>query len=355
MSCYRPKKGFFVGLTEKGRPKYKIMPFETDHMIQTIDGKWIPRTEAQRFEDALISGPLYGTDQWIQIPCGKCVGCKLDYARNWTARLMCEKTLWDDDECWFLTCTYDDEHLPDPVYGPDKYGCLDDDGNPFPYMTLDPRDHTLFMKRLRKAIAPQQCRFYGVGEYGSKSSRPHLHYIVFGLPLDEDDPSQLEFYKFNEFGEKLYKSRFLDSIWKKGYVTVGKVSARSCGYVARYCLKKIYSDGYDFTNRVPEFTRMSRSEGIGAGFVKAHPEIWDQADFCLPGSNGQKFQAPRFFTEKLRQSDAAKWQQVHDKRYAHAMANYHNMITTDSRPYLDQLRAKEIEKKQKISSLLRKL
>ncbi|WP_209313267.1 MULTISPECIES: hypothetical protein [Enterobacterales] len=53
-----------------------------------------------------------------------------------------------ETNCW-LTLTYADEHLPWTEYG-------------FP--TLDRRDVTLFLKRLRKAIAPLKIRYFGCGE-----------------------------------------------------------------------------------------------------------------------------------------------------------------------------------------------
>ena len=77
----------------------------------------------------LTTSPKLGyTDKPIQVPCGQCIGCRLEYARQWTDR--CEKELMHPhlpliqdgkkvrqleyrQESCFLTLTYDNEHLPD--------------------------------------------------------------------------------------------------------------------------------------------------------------------------------------------------------------------------------------------------
>lgn len=336
MSCYRPKKGFPVGLTETGKTKYKIVPFETDFLVMNrATGQYQP----ERGE--VPEGFPVVTD-WVQIPCGKCIGCKLDYARDWTCRLMCEYQLHASNTCWFLTLTYAPEHVP-YVPGADHLGEYKD------WQTLDPRDFTLFMKRLRKQSG-DKIVFYAAGEYGSQSQRPHYHLIVFGLHLD----GKLEPYKMNDFGEMMYKSEWLDNIWQKGFVTVGSVTARSCGYVARYCMKKINSQMDDFSNRVPEFVRMSRRQGIGKGYLETHQDIFDFADFCLPGCPGNKFIPPRYFKEWLRRENPRNWEVLHDAWKNNAITQYENACL-DERPYLEQLKSKELIKKQKISGLLRRL
>lgn len=43
------------------------------------------------------------------IPCGKCIGCRLAYSRQWAVRCVHEASLHDRN-C-FLTLTFDDVHL----------------------------------------------------------------------------------------------------------------------------------------------------------------------------------------------------------------------------------------------------
>lgn len=341
MSCYRPKKGFPVGLTETGKTKYKIVPYETDHLEQNGE-KW----EAVTFPVPAKWLRPVKTD-WIQIPCGKCIGCRLDYARGWTMRLMAEKQDWPDELCWFLTLTYDDEHLP-VVLGADSFG----EAKLWP--TLRPRDLTLFWKSLRKQFAVVGLKYFAAAEYGSKTGRPHYHAIVFGLPLDLDRLDHLTPYSRNDMGDTVYRSAKLERIWKNGRVMVGKVTDKSCGYVARYCLKKLYDQSIDdFSNREHEFTRMSRNPGIGANW--SYQNVVDLALFSLPSAPGQKFTLPRYFMERLRKDDPDKWQEIHDRRFASALASFDNMMHDEQRPYLEVLKAKELYKKQKISGLFRKL
>lgn len=46
----------------------------------------------------------------LQLPCRHCVGCRLSKSREWANRVVMEQTYHDD--AWFVTLTYDDEHLP---------------------------------------------------------------------------------------------------------------------------------------------------------------------------------------------------------------------------------------------------
>lgn len=45
----------------------------------------------------------------IKIPCGKCVGCRLDYSRTWADRCVLEGKSFEHN--WFVTLTYDDVNL----------------------------------------------------------------------------------------------------------------------------------------------------------------------------------------------------------------------------------------------------
>ena len=46
----------------------------------------------------------------ISIPCGSCIGCRVDYGEMWAFRMHCERQMHALN-C-FITLTYDDEHLP---------------------------------------------------------------------------------------------------------------------------------------------------------------------------------------------------------------------------------------------------
>ena len=46
----------------------------------------------------------------VNVPCGKCIECRLDYSRSWAFRMICE--LEYHEAASFLTLTYDDENVP---------------------------------------------------------------------------------------------------------------------------------------------------------------------------------------------------------------------------------------------------
>lgn len=74
------------------------------------------------------------------------------------------------------------------------------------YPTLRKRHYQLFFKRLRKWYG-KPIRYFGTGEYGSKTQRPHYHFIIFGLKLDD-----LKLYGRNGLKQPMYTSNQLDKI-----------------------------------------------------------------------------------------------------------------------------------------------
>lgn len=176
----------------------------------------------------------------LPLGCGKCLTCRTQRRRIWTHRLMLECSVREDNS--FLTLTYDDEHLNlDPETG---------------LATLCPRDTQLFLKRLRKAIAPLKLRFYLVGEYGDVTGRPHYHVALFGFP-----PCQ------NLTGGNTCNCQtcsMLRELWGKGSILLANLEPASCAYVAGYVTKKLVKDISSDLGRHPEFQRMSNRPGIGA-------------------------------------------------------------------------------------------
>lgn len=125
----------------------------------------------------------------------------------------------------FVTLTYNKEHLP-------------------PDGSLVPRDLQLFLKRLR-TNTQLPIRYFGVGEYGDLSWRPHYHLALFGVPRE---------------GEPL-----VNRAWGKGFVKSGDLTMESAQYVAGYVVKKLTrADDPALEGRYPEFARMSLRPGIGA-------------------------------------------------------------------------------------------
>lgn len=148
----------------------------------------------------------------ISLPCGQCIGCRLERSRQWAIRCVHEASLHDKN-C-FLTLTYDDEHLPT--------------GN-----SLNVDDIQKFFKKLRRRIEPDRLRFFQCGEYGSINERPHHHCIVFGY----DFPDRELF--FQGVSGNVYRSAMLEDLWPYGFSSIGDVTFESAAYVARYVLKRL--------------------------------------------------------------------------------------------------------------------
>lgn len=230
---------------------------------------------------------LLNDDHCKLVPCGKCVGCRLDYSRTWADRLMLE--LQYHDVAWFVTLTYNDNNAP-------VSGLFDDEtGEWIGGLTLDKRDCQLFMKRLRFAFSDDRIRFYLAGEYGPSTFRPHYHAIIFGLHLDDLQP-----FSCSTLGYQYYLSPVLSRIWSKGYVLVGAVSWDTCAYTARYVTKKYSGDladqAYGQFGLVPPFSLMSRKPGIGRQYYDDHPDICRTGKAYISTEDGSRtIRSPTYF------------------------------------------------------------
>lgn len=254
----------------------------------------------------------------IRVPCGQCIGCRLEKSRQWAMRCVHEAQLHKDNI--FVTLTYDDKHLP-------------------PGGSLVKRDLQLFMKRLRHTY--QGVRFYACGEYGEHTFRPHYHAILFNCAVT--DPV---LYKRNDANpeQNLYSSATLNGIWDAGMCLFGAVTFDSAAYVARYCLKKVTGDGakshyervsttgevYDL---VPEFTVMSRRPGIGSGWFAKYGKHSYAHDAVV--MNGKEVRPPRFYDTRFEVLDAERLATIKVKRRRKA-----SEFRSDNTP--DRRRVREI-------------
>lgn len=265
----------------------------------------------------------------FKVPCGQCIGCRLERSRQWAIRCMHEKKLHADNE--FVTLTYDNDHIPAD-------------------WSLNKRHMQLFMKRLRK-IYGAGVRFYGCGEYGDENGRPHYHLILFNWTVEDK-----RLYKYNHRGEAIYSSIILDKIWGQGFTTLGDVTFDSAAYVARYVMKKVTGDAApDHYERVapngeiyclqPEFTNMSRRPGIGADFFhKFSKEIYDHDSVIM---NGVEVRPPRYYDVRMAAIDAPIVAALKVKRRRNAIKHRKdNMVDRlRVRETVQLLRARRLERK----------
>lgn len=263
----------------------------------------------------------------VTVPCGQCIGCRLERARQWSVRLMHEAQLHELKI--FITLTYSDDKLPA--------------GN-----SLCLPHFQSFMKRLRKAHG-SKIRFFHCGEYGETTQRPHYHAILFGI-----DFADKTLHSKNGRGETLYKSEKLNALWGHGHCLIGAVSSESCNYVARYILKKVTGDNakehYENLNlstgeifrRAPEYVTMSRRPGIASAWFDAYAGDVFPSDRVIVG--GKETGTPKFYTRvHLRENPSLeKHLKLTRKRRAKKRA-------FDNTP--ERLRVRETVKKAAISTL----
>lgn len=239
-------------------------------------------------------------DQTLQLPCGRCVGCRIARARAWSLRCVHEASLHERN-C-FVTLTYDEAHLPE--FGSLRY-----------------RDFQLFMKRLRREFHGQVVRFFVCGEYGEGLKRPHYHACLFGVDFTDKRPVSI-------FGRKSgYRSATLARLWGLGHVHLGDLNVRSAGYAARYCLKKVTgpvaaehyavcdSDGV-LGSLVPEFARMSLRPGVGQGwFDRYRGDL--SGDFVV--HEGARYSVPRYYDKLTKRLDPERLEQLKEDRETRAL------------------------------------
>lgn len=196
-------------------------------------------------------------------PCGKCVPCRNRMRNIWTHRLILESQLHSENA--FVTLTYADNTLPAD-------------------MSLQPAHLRDFLKRLRaytdyhtkkqlsslklgKAaiqdeVMKRRIRYFGVGEYGDESARPHYHLVLFNFK------TCLRGGSFYGPGRTTCCSQcdLIRSLWGYGNVLLGNLTGASAAYTVGYIVKNMmHRHDPRLKGREPEFSRKSLKPGIGFG------------------------------------------------------------------------------------------
>lgn len=129
--------------------------------------------------------------------------------------------------------------------------------------SLIPRHLQLFLKRLRNEVYPSKIRYFGCGEYGDKTERPHYHLALFGYPGCVHGRSRY----VTARGLRASCCSTCDVLlrsWEKGVIFSGSLTAEAAAYVSGYVTKKMTGkDDARLNGRHPEFARMSLRPGIG--------------------------------------------------------------------------------------------
>jgi hypothetical protein len=259
----------------------------------------------------------------FKAPCGSCHPCRIHKQQEWVIRCLHEAARYPVNT--FITLTYDNEHLPAG-------------GN------LCKRDWQLFIDRLRKHYRYNfdvpNVRYFGCGEYGGQTKRPHYHAILFGI----DFPDKQPFSERN--GIVAYRSELLSQLWGNGNIDLSDATPGAIGYISGYGAKALVGErtwsfelelGHptadqladpeylamrelkmrsqqtierrdnmviadlntgELTERVPEFLLVSRRPGIGRHWLDHHaPDIFKG----FVHHNGGSYPIPAYYRKHVKQ------------------------------------------------------
>lgn len=341
MPCYHPLKRFITGINNKtGKTDGIVVPYEVKYIIKennkflrfydsycanalncgeklcTYDDScfkakfpFVNRCKSETGE--IVEHPVEVFYKFQTIPCGQCIGCRIDYSKQWATRMLLENEY--SSESHFVTLTYDDAHVP-------KHEYLDpDNGELLTSLSLCKKDMQDFHKRLRRHFSDCNIRYYYCGEYGSMTLRPHYHSIYFNLPL-----SDLRFHRMSSDGKfKYWISPTLSQIWGKGHVLVCDVSFETCAYVARYVTKKIKgkaNEAYEFFNIEPEFGEPSRKPGLGRKWFDDNwRKVYDTYIINISSlKGGLKLKPPRYYDNIFDGLDGVRMAQIKENQQTKA-------------------------------------
>ncbi|AXQ66278.1 MAG: replication initiator protein [Microviridae sp.] len=303
-------------------------------LVYTFEGK-AKYTNPLEYGD-ISSLSTDGSYRFI-VPCRKCLGCQIDYSRDWANRMIIE--LQDNSSAIFLTLTYNNEHLPISSKG---------------YSTLCKEDLQLFWKRLRKHFPGKRIRYYIAGEYGPTTFRPHYHAIVYGIGLS--DFPDISYRGCNERKDPFYSSPTMERIWSNGFILMSDVTWKTCAYVARYVLKKQgkASDFHLSRDSVPEFNLSSRRPGIGLlhsrDYVLSGNNMFD-----LDGRDGvHSVSLPKSMLRNVRRIEQIDVDKINDIVYNRSMdaaARLRSNLLFSEKSFKDFLESKEFNLAGKIKLL----
>lgn len=259
-----------------------------------------PKKVIQVIGSAEVNPSLYvkaqKDDNAFIVPCGQCVGCRLERSRQWAIRISQEASLYDNN-C-FITLTYTDQYCP---------------------KSLDLRHFQLFMKRLRKKYG-NGIRFFHCGEYGDLNGRPHYHAAL----LNFDFPDKKLYYTNNGFN--YYLSESLSDLWPYGIHLISDLTYDSAGYIARYVLKKVTGDAAAdaYKYKKPPYVTMSRRPGIGYPWIEKYLENVYNNDRIVV--KGHESLPPRYYDSILKERYPEWLDAIKEQRCARFADDYNNTL-----------------------------
>lgn len=192
----------------------------------------------------------------LNVKCGKCYNCRISLLREWIFRLQQEQI--EHPISYFVTLTYDNDNVPITT-------------NKF--MTLQKADLQKYIKRLRKT-QKHNIKYYAVGEYGSKTERPHYHILLFNARSQKE---------------------IIDK-WAFGTVHIGTITNKSIAYTLEYIATYLDKRKHARDDRELQFKVMSK--GIGLNWLKQGGRQYIDADIkrnYIRLEDGTKISIPKIY------------------------------------------------------------
>jgi hypothetical protein len=174
---------------------------------------------------------IYVKKQAAIVPCGRCMACRINKGRQWTARILMEQA-GCQYRSYFQTFTYAEQTVPKAQ-------------NTDYVLTLKKKKFLQWLNNQTKEFGP--FRYYAVGEYGDLYGRPHYHVALF--PSHDSQVTELR------------------HAWRRRYGHTDEIelNAKLARYLAQYACKKLTSwdDDRLEENQEPEFRESSRRPPLG--------------------------------------------------------------------------------------------
>ena len=332
MSCYKP----LIRLYNPNDREKSGRVYSLDRFSQLI-GKQV------KYEDLMYNPKV------MLIPCGQCIGCRIRQREDWTTRIELEARDYPKEEVWFITLTYDEDHVPGMIVKTGEimrkvqYTWKPGEKRPSSVQILLYEDIQKFLKRLRKAYKGK-LRYFVAGEYGEQTARPHYHMILYGWK-----PTDLEnLYKIQHNG--YYTSEWLKGLWGMGQIQIAQAVPETYRYVAGYVTKKMYeidgkkANAYYELGQTKPFACMSLKPGLGDNYYQKHKaEIWRQG--YIQCTNGKRAQIPRYYEKQMEAENPQRLWRIKQNRQKNAMQQ--KRLQLENQDYKTVLETKErVTKKQ---------
>lgn len=332
MSCYKPLIRLYnPNDREQSGRVYSLARFSQ------LSGKQL------KYEDLMYNPKV------MLIPCGQCIGCRIRQREDWATRIELEARGYPKEEVWFITLTYDDDHVPGVITKTGEimrkvqYTWKPGEKLPSSVQILLYEDIQKFLKRLRKAYRGK-LRYFMAGEYGEQTARPHYHMILYGWK-----PTDLEnLYKIHHNG--YYNSKWLSDLWGMGQIQIAQAVPETYRYVAGYVTKKMYeidgkkANAYYELGQTKPFACMSLKPGLGDRYYQEHKEeIWRQG--YIQCTNGKIAQIPRYYEKQMEAENPQRLWRIKQNRQKKAMEQ--KRLQLEGQDYKTVLETKErVAKKQ---------